>query len=84
MIKNKQKCCKKAKSLHFGQKAWQNGAFLIAAFNENHGFGDFRVSVIYYCPFFALLKPIRSERNGPKQNQPNCQFVCFVQFMQHK
>jgi len=37
---------KKGKNTAF----WQNQAF--TAFDENHGFNDFRVSVIIYCPYF--------------------------------
>jgi len=27
----------------------------ITAFDENHGFSDFRVSVIFYCPYISVL-----------------------------
>jgi len=37
-----------AKTRHFGKIMAFTG---ITAFRENHGFRDFRVSVIIYCPY---------------------------------
>jgi len=34
-----------AKTRHFGRITG------FTAFDENHGFSDFRVSVIFYCPY---------------------------------
>jgi len=51
LIKNTYSCKKNVKTTAFQQKTRQNTAFWQnQAFDENHGFRDFRVSVIFYCP----------------------------------
>jgi len=42
---------KNVKLRHFGKKTWYFGKIAaFTTFDENHGFRDFRVSVIIYCP----------------------------------
>ena len=42
---------KREKNTAFWPKTWQTRYVgKITAFDENHGFRDFRVSVIFYCP----------------------------------
>ena len=51
LIKNNVILLKKRKTTGFQQKTRKNTAFgKIMAFDENHVFRDFRVSVIFYCP----------------------------------
>jgi len=43
---------KNVKTRHFSKKHGKTRHFgKITAFDENHGFRDFRVSVIFYCPY---------------------------------
>jgi len=50
LTKNKTFSCENVKLRHFGKKTWHFGKITaFTAFDENHGFHDFHVSVIIYC-----------------------------------